>query len=142
MATVRLRDEITQLASVEGAERWKAVEYSYILPRWHDGLQAEIETHFSDILAKVKETAAAEAAAEARRVRDKLLADSDQRVAIDRLGLSVPSGSTFTAWISFFRQLGDALSGRWAAYRQQLRDLPASSGWPYNIQWPQRPDGE
>lgn len=29
----------------------------------------------------------------------------------------------------------------WAAYRQSLRDLPASAGWPLAVEWPVRPDG-
>ena len=77
----------------------------------------------------------------ARAIRNRLLKDCDAEVALDRLGLTVPSGVTFSAWLTFLRQLGDALSNGWAAYRQALRDLPESAGWPMNIVWPDKPDG-
>ena len=83
----------------------------------------------------------AEAAAElARKIRDRLLAESDSVMAFDRLGLSVPSGSTFTAWLSFLRGLGSALSGKWARYRKALRDLPDQEGFPFNITFPEKPE--
>lgn len=82
------------------------------------------------------------AAAIARTIRNRLLKDCDAEVALDRLGLSAPDGSTFTAWIGFLRQLGAALTGEWAVYRQALRDLPASEGWPGNIAWPTKPGEE
>lgn len=28
----------------------------------------------------------------------------------------------------------------WAAYRQQLRDVPAQAGFPWNVQWPNKPE--
>lgn len=28
----------------------------------------------------------------------------------------------------------------WASYRQALRDIPAQSGFPWNIQWPTQPE--
>lgn len=77
----------------------------------------------------------------ARNIRNRLLRDSDAEVALDRLGLTVPAGTTFTAWLAFFRQLGEMLIGGWATYRQALRDLPTSGGWPLNIVWPVAPDG-
>ena len=78
----------------------------------------------------------------ARAIRNRLLRDCDAEVALDRLGLTPPSGSTFTAWLVFLRQLGDALVNGWATYRQQLRDLPTSAGWPDNIVWPAAPGSE
>ena len=82
----------------------------------------------------------AETAAEiARTIRNRLLRDSDAEVALDRLGLTVPSGTSFTAWLSFLRALGDALTGDWATYRQALRDLPRQEGFPFDIHWPVSP---
>ena len=82
----------------------------------------------------------AETAAEiARKIRNRLLRDSDAEVALDRLGLAVPSGTSFTAWLSFLRTLGEALTGDWATYRQALRDLPRQDGFPFDIHWPERP---
>ena len=78
----------------------------------------------------------------ARKIRNKLLEESDNRMTLDRLGLTVPSGSTFTAWLSFLRGLGEVLVGAWATYRQQLRDLPQQAGFPFNIDFPTPPDSE
>ena len=83
---------------------------------------------------------AQDAAAYARKLRDRLLAESDNKMSIDRLGLTAPSGSTFTAWLLFLRKLGDVLTGSWANYRKALRDLPEQEGFPFNITFPERPD--
>ena len=89
-----------------------------------------------------EEENAEEAAAYARKIRDKLLAESDCEMSIDRLGLIAPSGTTFTAWLSFLRTLGDVLTGSWATYRKALRDLPEQEGFPFNIEFPTPPDSE
>ena len=65
-----------------------------------------------------------DAAAFARKIRDKLLNETDSRVALDRFNISVPSGTSFTAWLSFLKSLGEIITGAWAIYRQALRDLP------------------
>lgn len=79
------------------------------------------------------------AAAFARKIRNKLLEESDKEMSLDRLGLTVPSGSTFTVWLSFLRNLGNALSNSWAVYRQALRDLPEQEGFPFNVTFPEKP---
>ena len=53
-------------------------------------LQAAIDAEDEDTAAEI-----------ARAIRNRLLKDSDAEVALDRLGLQVPSGATFTAWLSF-----------------------------------------
>lgn len=78
----------------------------------------------------------------ARKIRNKLLADSDSEMSLDRLGLTAPSGSTFTAWLSFLRKLGEVLVGSWAQYRKALRDLPEQEGFPFNIEFPTPPNRE
>lgn len=37
------------------------------------------------------------------------------------------------------KDISDSISGPWATYRQQLRDLPNQAGFPTNITWPQKP---
>ena len=82
-----------------------------------------------------------ETAAEiARKIRNRLLTESDAEVALDRLGLQAPAGESFTAWLTFLEKLGQALAGEWAKYRQALRDLPQSEGWPLEISWPKAPN--
>lgn len=83
----------------------------------------------------------ADAAAEtARKIRDRLLADSDKEVVLDRLGLQVPTGKTFTVWLDFLTTLGQALNGEWTQYREALRDIPEQEGFPFEITWPVKPE--
>ena len=83
-----------------------------------------------------------DAAASARKIRDKLLNETDSRVALDRFNISVPSGTSFTAWLSFLKSLGEIITGAWAIYRQALRDLPEQEGFPFNVTFPAPPEVE
>lgn len=75
-------------------------------------------------------------AAEVRAIRDKLLADSDKEMVLDRMGLEVPTGVSFIAWLDFLKKLGAAVSGEMARYRQELRDIPKQEGFPYSVVFP------
>ena len=75
-------------------------------------------------------------AAEVRAIRDKLLAESDKEMMIDRMGLEVPTGVSFSAWLEFLKKLGSAVSGDLAKYRQELRDIPKQEGFPYCVVFP------
>ena len=83
-----------------------------------------------------------DAAAFARKIRDKLLSETDSRVALDRFNISVPSGTSFTAWLSFLKSLGEIITGAWAIYRQALRDLPEQEGFPFDVTFPTPPEVE
>ena len=83
-----------------------------------------------------------DAAAFARKIRDKLLNETDSRVALDHFNISVPSGTSFTAWLSFLKSLGEIITGAWAIYRQALRDLPEQEGFPFNVTFPAPPEVE
>lgn len=83
-----------------------------------------------------------DAAAFARKIRNKLLNETDSRVALDRFNISVPSGTSFTAWLSFLKSLGEIITGAWAIYRQALRDLPEQEGFPFNVTFPAPPEVE
>lgn len=83
-----------------------------------------------------------DAAAFARKIRDKLLNETDSRVVLDRFNISVPSGTSFTAWLSFLKSLGEIITGAWAIYRQALRDLPEQEGFPFNVTFPAPPEVE
>ena len=82
----------------------------------------------------------ASAAELCRKIRNRLLEESDAEMSLDRLGLTVPSGTTFTAWLSFLKGLGGALNGAWSTYRQALRDIPAQSGFPFDVVFPDKPE--
>lgn len=74
-----------------------------------------------------------------RTIRNQLLKESDSELTLDRMGLEVPTGTTFKVWLSFFKQLGQALNGDWAKYRQELRDLTEQEGFPLNVEFPTKP---
>ena len=78
----------------------------------------------------------------ARKIRNKLLEESDSRMIFDRMELDVPTGTTFTAWLGFFEALGKVLLGAWATYRKELRDLPEQEGFPFNVIFPEKPSEE
>ena len=80
------------------------------------------------------------AAVFARRIRNQLLKESDSELTLDRMGLEVPTGTTFKVWLNFFKQLGEALTGDWATYRQELRDLTEQEGFPLNVEFPIKPE--
>ena len=79
---------------------------------------------------------AEEAAELARKIRNKLLDNSDKEMSLDRLGLDASSPTKLIA------SLGKIFTGEWAKYRQLLRDLPEQEGFPFNIEFPTPPDSE
>ena len=74
--------------------------------------------------------------AEVRAIRDKLLAESDKEMMIDRMGLEVPTGVSFSAWLDFLKKLASAVSGDLAKYRQELRDITQQEGFQYCVVFP------
>lgn len=122
-------------------ERETAFEaVSWVIERpWAENLEARINAGKAAWLTLAQSDSFAEAAAAVRAKRDELLTLSDASMALDRLGLVVPSGSTFTAWLAFLRGLGEVLTGSIAAYRQALRDIPQQAGFPYDVNWPVKP---
>lgn len=86
----------------------------------------------------------AEAAAAVRAVRDRLLSDSDAKMVLDRMGLDLPDKITTTTMLTVFKSLVEclknAINGDWAKYRQALRDIPNQPGFPFEIDWPEKPE--
>ena len=102
---------------------------------------AELMETLRDGYERACEAQDEESAAEfCRKIRNKLLEQSDAEMSLNRLGLTVPSGATFTAWLSFLKGLGSALTGAWSTYRQALRDLTAQPGFPFDVTFPEKPE--
>lgn len=82
-------------------------------------------------------------ASAARRARDRLLEESDKAMVLDRMGFSIPEEITAAQLLSIvknvFGAIRSACNGEWAQYRQALRDIPNQSGFPYEIEWPTKP---
>lgn len=117
---------------------WEAMSWTMEVP-WLESLEARINADFDSWLALAQQEAVELAAVAARAMRDELLKDSDALMALDRLGLTVPTGTTFTSWLSFLRGIGEALTGAVKNYRQALRDVPEQEGFPFDIVWPEKP---
>lgn len=89
-----------------------------------------------------------EIAEEARKARDKLLAETDYLMAIDRINLTIPTLTANTtaqacaALKTLCASLQVACSGEWAEYRQSLRDITLQPGFPRDIVWPKKPNTE
>lgn len=111
---------------------------------YRDTLESELESKegYKLWLNFVIEQATEEKAKEVRAERDKLLADSDKEMCIDRLGLEIPEGNTFTSWLTFFKTFAKNITGDMAKYRQELRDITKQEGFPYNVVFPQKPTNE
>lgn len=83
-----------------------------------------------------------QAAKYARIIRNRLLDDSDKEFSFDRLLPEAPSGASFTAWLSWLRELAGVVENNWAVYRKALRDLTDQAGFPFNIVWPEKPNND
>ena len=85
-----------------------------------------------------------EAAAAVRAVRDRLLSESDAHMLLDRMGLELPDTITTTTMLKVFKEfiaaLKAAVAGDWAKYRQALREIPNQPGFPFEIDWPDKPE--
>lgn len=83
-------------------------------------------------------------ASKIRKIRNKLLADTDKEMAFDRLKLEIPENITMANIIKVFKDFSSALSdisnSEMAKYRQELRDITKQEGFPYNVIFPKKPE--
>ena len=138
MKTVCFRLNIEETESPEGTQ-YSADEY-ILCVTGTDKLGERIEGSFEAWAGKAVREDYEREAARVRAYRDRLLAETDREMCLDRLGLEVPAGISFSEWLSFFRKLGAAVIGDMAKYRQALRDLPSQPGFPYDVIFPVRPN--
>ena len=131
------RQNIEEVTTEEGVQ-YTADEYTLTVIDTQM-LEERIADNIEAWREKVMQEDYDRAAAEVRAIRDKLLADSDKEMVLDRMGLEVPTGASFTAWLDFLKGLASAISGSWAQYRQALRDIPEQSGFPYSVEFPEPP---
>lgn len=103
-------------------------------------LVVDLEANGQEWLDTVKSRADDEQALAVRDERNRRLVASDTHMLFDRQGITVPDGSSFTDWLGFLKDLGQMLKGEWAVYRQALRDIPEQSGFPWDVEWPTKPE--
>lgn len=143
-AEVILRENITQEMRERGGESegvYTYDEYRLNVPN-RENLLESVQAAKEEWLEAAKRAEYDTLAAEIRAKRDKLLAQSDARMCFDRMGLDIPSETTFSAWLGFLRGIATSISGEWASYRQALRDLPEQPGFPYDVEFPLPPKEE
>lgn len=102
-----------------------------------DKQRSDSEDVIRSAYQKAVESENEELAAElARKLRDKLLTNSDKEACLDRLNIDATSISALLA------SLAKLSSNTWMVYRQHLRDIPQQEGFPFNIDWGTSPDAE
>lgn len=104
-----------------------------------EAVAAEQKAELMETLQKAYENACQErneedAAALARKIRNRLLDNTDKEMSLDRLSLDTSSA------IKFLASLTKIFSGAWAKYRQDLRDLTKQAGFPFNVVFPTPPE--
>lgn len=111
---------------------------------YNSHLDEYLDENYTEILTKVKQREYDKYAEEVRAKRNKLLEESDCRMAFDRLGFEIPSTISMTTIVTviknFFNTLKEINNGEWANYRQALRDLPNQPGFPFNVEFPEKPE--
>ena len=114
-ATVFVRKSIKSYKDEEGETRYTAIEYSTQV----NATGFKMSDDFEKLLIQ------AETDKEAARVRAKrnaLLDESDKEVMPDRKDEQAKS---YDAWVK---------------YRKALRDVPEQKGFPFEVEWPVKPE--
>lgn len=135
-------DEVKEIQEEESTQ----YEYSVytIKTIYREDLESYINDNYESYLTLAKKTDYQLEASKVREKRNELLADSDKFLLLDRLGISLPSEITavtlLTSVKEFFDNLKEVLNGEWADYRQKLRDITKQEGFPYNVEFPKKPE--
>ena len=140
-------DDIEEVTRIE-EDGTEYTLYSYYVYKMQiinrDDLEAYLNDNIDTWLQLAKNNFIAEKAAEIRAIRDKLLAESDKHVLIDRLGIAVPEEITAVTMLSvikdLFSSLGNVLNGNWSKYRQELRDITKQENFPFDVEFPNNPE--
>lgn len=142
-AVIIFYTDVQEVQREDGESAWKAVSWT-METSWQDDIAARIGADVSSWLTLAQNEAAAAAAAKARALRDKLLTESDAMTALDRFGMDLPDKVTATTMLSVFKEILTAVwkitNGSIGQYRQALRDLPEQPGFPFDIDWPNKPE--
>lgn len=138
IAEVILRENITE-ETREDATMYRYDEYRMPVP-YRDNLLENVQKTLDAWMTSARNAEYARLAAEVRAKRDALLAETDKEMCLDRLGLTSPEGSTFTAWMGFLKTIASAVFGPMAKYRKALRDIPQQEGFPYDVTFPVPPE--
>lgn len=142
------RVRVTFFANETPVEREDGTHYEYdkYVTETTDrpALEEIVSGALDDWIAACASEEVQKAAAAVRTVRDRLLSESDAKMLLDRMGLDLPDNITATTMLKAFKDfvaaLKTAVAGDWAKYRQDLRDITDQPGFPFEVQWPKKPD--
>jgi len=142
-------DNIQELEALENNEKRYSYDTYRIKVNYRDELEQELNDNqekYNKWLELAKNTEYNELASKVRAERNKLLAETDKEMCLDRMGLDIPDNITatnlLTVVIKVFKALREILIGKNAKYRQELRDLTKQEGFPYNVVFPTKPDSK
>lgn len=121
-------NDLTSVVEVDGMYEWQ--QYYAELMNNAEQIVENIEELFE--LAKQKEFD--ELAEKVREKRNKLLQESDAYMCLDRLNLDTSSA------IKFLASLKNIFQNNYAIYRQALRDITDQPGFPYDVEFPEKPE--
>ena len=142
-AVIIFYTDVQEVQREDGSSAWEAVSWT-IESSWTDNIIDRITEDPAAWLAEAQAEAYTEAAAKVRSLRDKLLTESDAMTALDRFGMDLPDKVTATTMLSVFKEILTAVwkitNGSIGQYRQALRDLPEQPGFPFDIDWPNKPE--
>lgn len=142
-AVIIFYTDVQEVQREDGSSAWEAVSWT-IESSWTDNIMERISENQAAWLAEAQAEAYAEAAAKVRSLRDKLLTESDAMTALDRFGMDLPDKVTATTMLTVFKEILTTLwsitKGAIGQYRQALRDIPEQPGFPFNVEWPDKPE--
>lgn len=123
------------LNSIEEFERDEETMYRWNCYQFNTSASLEnIMEHAEEYLTLVKEKEYNDLAEKIREKRNKLLAESDKMMCLDRLDLDTSSA------IKFLASLKNIFANNWSYYRQALRDITNQPNFPYEVEWPEQPN--
>lgn len=111
---------------------------------YREDLEDYIEDNLETWKQQAKKLYEDKLAADVRAIRNDLLSESDKYQYLDRAGLKLPDTISATTMLTAFKDLITSLktlvSGDWAKYRQALRDITKQKGFPYDVEFPNKPE--
>ena len=117
-AVVLVRENISESKEEQGIFEYD--EYR-IETYYREGLSDDIERNFEKWLSFAKDKEKDGLAKSVREERNRLLNESDWRMCADS-------------------PMSEEERERWGEYRQMLRDITDSDGFPYSVSFPEAPD--
>ena len=142
-AVIIFYTDVQEVQREDGETAWEAVSWT-LESSLTDNIMERISENQAAWLAEAQAEAYTEAAAKVRSLRDKLLTESDAMTALDRFGMNLPDKVTATTMLTVVKEILTALwsitKGAIGQYRQALRDLPEQPGFPFEIEWPDKPE--